>query len=247
MTLPVFVVEPAALGAEAILLEGDEGRHAARVKRLRLGEELIVTDGAGAGARCVVTAAGRDSLQLQLRSRLTEPAAVPRLVVVQALPKGERAELAVDLLTEVGADVIVPWAASRSVVTWRGDRGDRGLQRWRSTAVAAAKQSRRLRFPVVQPLHTTADLVAPTGPVATASAAYVLHEAAATSISGVAPPEGGDVVVLVGPEGGLDDSELAAFAAVGAVPVRLGSTVLRTSTAGVVAAAAVLSRSQRWS
>ncbi len=155
MTLPVFAVDAAALAARSVELAGDEGRHAVVVRRIRVGEHVVLTDGAGHGAECVVTSLGKHSLVADVLVRRSEPLPSPRLVVVQALVKGEAAELAVDLLTQVGADAIVPWAASRSVVTWRGERGDKALGRWRSTAREAAKQSRRLRFPVVEPLHST--------------------------------------------------------------------------------------------
>lgn len=244
MTLPVFLVEPAALEADTVVLDGDEGHHAAGVQRLRVGEQLTVTDGAGRGADCVVTAVGRGTLRLQVLGRRQEPVPAPRLVVVQAVPKGDRGELAVELLTEAGVDVVVPWAAARTVVAWKGERGARALRRWRSTARAATKQSRRLHVPEIRELHTTEAL---TELIRPAAAAYVLHESAGSSIADIQVPVDGDVVVIVGPEGGIDDAEMAALGAAGAIPLRLGPTVLRSSTAGVVAAAALLSRSPRWS
>jgi 16S rRNA (uracil1498-N3)-methyltransferase len=164
--------------------------------------------------------------------------------VVQAVPKGDHADRAVDLLTEIGADVIVPWAAERNVVAWRGDRRTRGVERWRAISRAAAKQSRRLRFPDVAGLHTTADVA---GLVRDASLAVVLHESATARLAGVAVPATGSIVVVVGPEGGIADAELAVFEAAGAAVVRLGPTVLRTSSAGAAAAAVILSLTPRWS
>lgn len=243
MTLPVFVVDAAALAAPSVELAGDEGRHAVVVRRIRAGEHVLLTDGAGHGAECVVTSLGKHSLVADVLVRRSEPLPSPRLVVVQALVKGEAAELAVDLLTQVGADAIVPWAASRSVATWRGQRGDKALGRWRSTAQEAAKQSRRLRFPVVEPLHSTDEVAALLG----GAVAFVLHEGAPAPIGDVELPTSGDVVLVVGPEGGVSDDELAEFAAVGARIVRLGPTVLRASAAGAVAAGVLLSRTARWS
>lgn len=243
MTLPVFLVDDAALAAESVELAGDEGRHAVVVKRIRVGERIVLTDGAGAGAECVVVSLDRHSLVGDVLVRRSEPLPSPRLVVVQALVKGAAAERAVDLLTQVGADVIVPWAASRSVVGWRGQRGATALQRWRSTAREAAKQSRRLRFPLVEGLHSTDEVVAV---LRGSAAAVVLHEGAVAPIDGVNLPDSGDAVLVVGPEGGLTDDELAAFEAVGAHPVRLGPTVLRSSAAGAVAAGVLLSRTNRW-
>jgi 16S rRNA (uracil1498-N3)-methyltransferase len=171
------------------------------------------------------------------------PAETPRLVVVQALPKGDRGELAVEMLTEVGADVIVPWAASRSVARWKGERAARSLEKWRTAAREAAKQARRAWFPEVAGLATTEDVV---DLLAAASVRVVLHEAASGPLADVPVPGRGEIVIVVGPEGGLTDAELEAFGAVGAEPLRLGSSVLRSSTAGVAAAAALLSRTPRW-
>ncbi len=244
MTLPVFVVDTDALGRDVVELAGDEGRHAVVVRRLRVGEHLVLTDGRGQAADCEVTTLGKASLHAKVLVRRVVARAVPQLVVVQAIPKGEHAERAVDLLTEVGADVIVPWAAARNVVSWKGDRAEKALQRWRSTAVAAAKQSRRLWFPEVRDLHSTAEVLEL---MAGAAASFALHETARTPLAGV--PMADDltdgVVLVVGPEGGITDEELAAFTAAGGEPVRLGPEVLRSSSAGLAAAAVILSRT-RW-
>jgi len=170
-----------------------------------------------------------------------EPAPTPRVVVVQALPKGDRAQLAVELLTEVGVDEIVPWAASRCVVQWRVDRAERALVRWRATAREAAKQARRAWCPQVTELATT---TAVAERLQVAALPLVLHESATTPLGSVAVPEAGDVVLVVGPEGGITDAELSALGAARAV--RLGPTVLRTSTAGAAAVAVLLSRTPRW-
>jgi 16S rRNA (uracil1498-N3)-methyltransferase len=243
MTLPVFVVGAEALRADTVELSGDEGRHAVVVKRIRPGEHVMLTDTLGSGAQCVVRSVSKASLVADVLERREEIRAQPRLVVVQAIPKGDHAERAVDLLTEVGVDEIVPWASSRTIVSWNGERGDKALARWRATARAASKQSRRLRFSVVAPLHTTEQVVAR---VQDAALALVLHETADTSLTAHDTPVEGEVVVVVGPEGGLTDAELTAFAAAGARVARLGPTVLRSSTAGAVAAAVLSSRTSRW-
>ena len=244
MTLPVFVVDTDALAGDVVELAGDEGRHAVVVRRLRVGEHLVLTDGRGQAADCEVTTLGKASLHAKVVVRRVIARAVPQLIVVQAIPKGDHAERAVDLLTEVGADVIVPWAAARNVVSWKGDRAAKALQRWRSTAVAAAKQSRRLWFPEVRDVHSTADVLEL---MAGAAASFVLHETARAPLAVVPMPEDltDGVVLVVGPEGGVTDEELAAFARAGAEPVRLGPEVLRSSSAGLAAAAVILSRS-RW-
>ena len=246
MSLPVFLsgsVAHASPGA-TVVLDGDEGRHAATVKRIRVGEEIVLTDGAGASATCTVTGAGKASLTVRVDQVAYADRAAPHVTVVQAIPKGDRGELAVEMLTEVGADVIVPWGASRSVAVWRGERAAKSLARWRSTAREAAKQSRRAWFPEVPDMVRTPDVVAL---LRDAALSVVLHETGTDPLAAVEVPAEGDVVVVVGPEGGISDDELTAFAEVGGRPLRLGSSVLRTSTAGVAAAAVLLSRTKRWS
>ncbi|CNE17392.1 SdrD [Mycobacterium tuberculosis] len=243
MSPPVFLAGADALERDAVVLDGPEGRHAAAVRRLRPGERVDLTDGAGLLAECVVTAADRASLTLEVRARHREPPPEPRLVVVQALPKGDRGELAVETMTEVGVDVIVPWAADRCVTRWRPERRDKALGRWRTTAREAAKQARRSRLPEVPDLASTEDVAAR---LAAASLALVLHEEAAAPLSAAEPPAQGDIVLVVGPEGGITDAELARFAAAGGRPTRLGPTVLRTSTAGVAAAGVLLAATGRW-
>jgi 16S rRNA (uracil1498-N3)-methyltransferase len=242
---PAVFLHPEVAGAAAgdvLTLDGPEGHHASVVRRLAVGEELALTDGAGTLARCRVTDVRKGSLAAEVLAVDTSPAETPRLVVVQAIPKGERGELAVEMLTEVGADAIVPWAASRSVARWKGDRAEKALAKWRTAAREAAKQARRRWFPEVTEVASTDDVVAL---LEKASVRVVLHEAASGPLADVPVPGRGEIVIVVGPEGGISDEELAAFATVGAEPLRLGSSVLRSSTAGVAAAAALLSRS-RW-
>ena len=243
MTDPLFLLESLAgtgptVGGE-VLVDGAEGHHAVAVRRLRAGERVVVADGAGGGVRGEVVDATRAGLRVHVLEVLAEPAPPVRLVVAQALAKGDRGELAVEMLTEVGAAEVVPWQASRSVARWSADRVDRGLSRWRSTAREAAKQSRRLRVPTVSEPVTTRVLAERLG---AAELALVLHEDATDPIAAVPLPAAGEVVVVVGPEGGISPEELAAFDAVGARTVRVGDHVLRTSTAGVVALAALLNR-----
>ncbi len=228
---------------DVLRLEGPEGKHAADVRRLRVGEQLVVTDGAGTAARCRVVSVRRAALDLEVVERWTEPVAAPRIVVVQALAKGDRGETAVETLTEVGVDVIVPWAAKRSVTRWSPERLDKALDRWRSTAKAAAKQSRRVRWPEVTHPASTAEVEEL---LANASAGLVLDGAARETVGDVDPPSSGDVVLVVGPEGGITPEELAGFERSRAKTVRLGPSTLRTSTAGTVAAAVLLARTPRW-
>jgi 16S rRNA (uracil1498-N3)-methyltransferase len=262
MTSPVFMIErERLLAGERILLDGDEGRHAARVRRIGVGERVDVTDGRGLLAECevaAVTVGGRggaagtggrgggrlpDGLELDVIARREEPPPQPRLVVVQALPKGDRGELAVETMTEVGVDAVVPWAAARCVTQWRGERGAKALARWRAAGREAAKQARRTWLPEVTESAGTREVA---GLLAGAAMAVVLHEEADRPLSGAETPAAGDIVVVVGPEGGITPDELELFAAAGGRPYRLGPTVLRTSTAGVAAAAVLLARAGRW-
>ena len=218
------------LTGDTVLLDGPEGRHAALVKRVRVGEELDLVDGRGTRATGTVSATTRDTVTVDVLRRALEPAPSPRLTVVQALAKGDRGELAVELMTEVGVDVIVPWAASRCVAKWT----EKSLQRWRSTAHESAKQARRAWFPQVTDVVSTAD-------VAAMPDLLLLHEEATTPLASL--DLAGDVVLVVGPEGGISPQELHAL---GGTAVRLGPTVLRTSTAGAAAAAVVSAQLGRW-
>ena len=243
MTDPLFLLETLAgtrppVGGE-VLVDGPEGHHAVAVRRLRAGEAVVVADGSGGGVRGEVVDATKAGLRVRVTALLDEPVPTVRLVVAQALAKGDRAELAVEMLTEVGVSEVVPWQASRSIARWSADRVERGLGRWRSTAREAAKQSRRLRVPAVTDPVGTPALARRLG---AADLALVLHEDAPERIAAVDLPAAGEVVLVVGPEGGISPDELAAFAEVGARTVRVGDHVLRTSTAGVVALAALLNR-----
>ena len=245
MSLPVHVVpslEGAGAGAE-VTVEGDEAHHAVAVRRLRAGEQVVLTDGAGTSVVGTVSTTGKRVFTVAVESVQVQPEPEPAVVVVQALPKGDRGELAVEVLTEIGVAEVVPWAAARSVAVWKGERAAKSLARWRATAREAAKQSRRVWFPTVAPLATTADVVALVG---AADLAVVLHEDATGPVTALGVPAAGRIVVVVGPEGGLTEDEVAALVDAGAVSVRLGAEVLRTSTAGVAAVAALLSRTPRW-
>ncbi len=245
MSLPTFVHESIAEAAvgDLVTLEGDEGHHAAVVRRVAEGEQISLTDGAGTVARCRVGATSKKGLSAEVLELTTTEPERPRVTVVQAIPKGERGELAVEMLTEVGVDVIVPWAAARSIAKWKPERADKSLAKWRSAAREAAKQARRSHFPEVRPLAGTAEVAEL---LAAASVRVVLHEAASGPLANVPVPGRAEIVIVVGPEGGITEDELETFAAVGAEPLRLGSSVLRSSTAGVAAAAALLSRTPRW-
>ncbi|QXE36889.1 16S rRNA (uracil(1498)-N(3))-methyltransferase [Streptomyces sp. GMY02] len=245
MTAPVFLVEGGAPRVGTVVLDGPEGRHAVSVRRLRVGEEIVLTDGAGTGGYGTVAAVeGKDRLEVAVTEVRTEPEPSPSITVVQALPKGDRGELAVETMTETGADTIVPWQAARCVTQWKGERGAKSLAKWRATAREAGKQSRRLRFPEVMDAMTGKQVAAL---LADADFAAVLHEEGSEPLAAAPLPAAGRIVLVVGPEGGVSPEELAAFAEAGAKPYRLGRTVLRTSTAGTAATALLLGRTGRWS
>ena len=251
MSVPVFWSP--TLGAESdagsvLVLDGPEGHHAAAVRRVQVGERVRVTDGLGSYVEGPVAVVGDRSVQVAVDRRESVPMPEPKLTVVQALPKRERAQLTVQALVEVGVDRIVPWASERSQVRVTGERGERLVARWRAWAAEAGKQARRSWFCEVVDLALTADVAEL---LADADVGLVLHEEADEPLGGVAVPSSGAVVLVIGPKGGLSDSELAALGVAmsplneGVRAVRLGDTVLRTSTAGAVAAGIVLAQT-RW-
>lgn len=248
MTLPRFFAEPGALAgvvpSMSLVLDGEEGRHAASVRRIRAGEKVEIADGSGSVAQCSVTAAAKDRLEVEVGS--VEWTAVPalRFGLVQALAKGGRDEQAVETATEVGVDLVLPWQAARSVSRWEGPKVAKNEKRWATIAREAAKQSRRPRIPELESLRSTSALARR---LAEADLALVLHEDATEPLVEVKLPEAGEVLLVVGPEGGIGADELATLTAAGAVPVRLGPEVLRTSSAGPIALGHLAARSGRWS
>ena len=243
MSSALFLMDEVPAAAQFVL-GGSEGRHAGTVQRAEPGEVILIGDGRGTVATVEVEAVSAAGVQVRVLHRRVEPDPVHTVVVVQALAKGDRSELAVETMTELGVDVIVPWSAARSIVRWREDRAEKSLGRWRTTAREATKQSRRAFAPDVAQLHSTARV---RELIAGADWAAALHEEGAEPLLGTLPPPAGRLVLVVGPEGGIAADELAAFVAAGARPVRLGAPVLRTSTAGAAALAALSPALGRWS
>lgn len=245
MSRPVYVQEfptPPTVG-EVIELTGDEGRHAVSVKRTGVGEQIELVDGHGTRAVITVTVvSGKDQLVGVVDCVANEPAPRPTVMVIQALPKAARSELTVDLLTQAGADVIVPWQAGRSVANW-GKKQDKGLAKWRAAARAAAKQSRRSRIPEIT---LVVDQAAVAALIQAAPLALMLHEDATGKITDQPVAQVDSVVLIIGPEGGISPAELDAFTTAGAHLVRLGPEVLRTASAGMVALAALGAVTDRW-
>ena len=244
MTAAEFLVNPGEISKETktFTLDGDEGRHAATVKRMREGEVIHLCDGQGTRAIASVVKVHKNSLDLSIDQFTFEESPEPRFVVVQALAKGERAELAVEMLTEVGADAIIPWRAEHSIGKW--DSVEKGLEKWRRTSRESAKQSRRAWIPEISNLKSTAEVCEL---MSQAQSVFVLHESADQALAACAIREQGTIMIVVGPEGGISPDELAAFSSAGARVVHMGASVMRTSTAGAIAVGGLLMRSQRWS
>jgi 16S rRNA (uracil1498-N3)-methyltransferase len=243
----LFYIDALPQTGELAVVGGDEGFHAATVRRIRRGEQLVLGDGAGGLARCVVEQAGRDGLQARVLGRWQIPQVQPPVAVIQALPKTERSELAIELATEAGADALVAWQAARCVARWEGARAEKGLRRWRAVARAAAQQSRRAHIPSVDGVLSTAALTQRISDVvASGGTVLALHESATDQLANLPLAQAKSVMLVVGPEGGIAPDELAALTNAGAVAVRLGPTVLRTSTAAAVALGALGVLTPRW-
>ncbi|MBN9607279.1 MAG: 16S rRNA (uracil(1498)-N(3))-methyltransferase [Actinomycetales bacterium] len=243
----LYLAEPGAFDGVAVgaraAIEGEEARHAASVARVRVGESLAFADGAGVLVRGAVVAASPERVEIEVDEIAREPVPRPELRLAQALAKGDRDELAIQAATELGVDGVIPWAAERSVVRWQGAKVDRGVERWRAIVREASKQSIRARVPAVAPPASTAELARGVRPD---HALLVLEPTAERPLATLALPEVAAITLVVGPEGGIAPREREVLAAAGAVEVRLGPGVLRTSTAGPAALAALAVRLGRW-
>lgn len=249
MTAPLYLLAAGALAGvsvgDDVGLQGGEGHHAATVARLAVGAPVLLADDSGWLAECCVAGVGKGSLTATVQAVTYQESPRPRFTLVQALAKADRDLLAIEVATELGVDRVIPWQADRSVVRWRGERGVKAERKWRNTVAAATKQARRARVPDVSALADRSALIAH---VEQADLALVLHENASRPLAeftGAELPGEGEVLLVVGPEGGITDAELDALVTAGARPVRLGDTLLRTSTAGS-SAIALLSALTRW-
>jgi 16S rRNA (uracil1498-N3)-methyltransferase len=228
---------------EAVVLTGAEAHHAAAVRRLRVGEAVTVGDGRGTWLSGECESASPREVVIRVQRREVLPGPRPRIVLVQALAKGDRDELAVQAATELGVDEIVPWQAARSVSRWDAAKARKGRSRWAGIVREAGKQAHRPWLPEVSELVATAQLARR----AAASRVLVLEPTAEAALTGLAfTGDDSDIVLVVGPEGGIAPEELSALTAAGATTVRLGDTVLRTSTAGPAALAIVSAALGRW-
>ena len=247
MSRALFYVDSVPAVGELAVVDGDEGFHAANVRRIRSGEELDLGDGAGTVAHVVVEDAVKGRLSARVLTRRTVAPPTPTVTIVQALPKSDRSELAIELATEAGADAFVAWQAERCVARWDGAaKVNKGLRRWQAVARAAARQSRRPFVPPVTSLVSTTELTALLGAASESAVVLILHESAteplaATRLAGVE-----SVTLIIGPEGGIGDDELAVLRDAGGATVRLGPSVLRTTSAGAVALGALGVLTPRW-
>lgn len=253
MTPPLFIIDNLDAESGLVQLTGPEGKHAVAVTRMRVGEELSITNGRGLWLDCVVTELdGKSGLTATIQETTVTAPITPIITVVQALPKSERSELAIELATEAGADAFIPWEASRCVARWaagKGDKGktEKGIAKWKAATRAASKQSRRALIPDIGDLvvtATVAELIR--AEIARGGVAAVLHESATKGIATIQWQSAATALIIIGPEGGISEDELALFVASGAESIRLGPHVLRTSTAAAVAISAIGALTNRW-
>ncbi len=229
-------------------VSGEEGRHAVRVSRLRVGERILVGNGKGLLAGGVVSSIDRDRFSMQVDEVNSLDPATVNVTLVQALAKGDRDERAVEQATEFGVDAIVPWQAARSVSRWdaAGDKQTKGIAKWARIAREAAKQSMRAYVPEVHAPLSLKDLCAE---AQSGAAVLVLHPRGVERLSDWARERArsyASLLVVIGPEGGFDDTELDALESAGAHILVLGETVLRTSSAGPAAIAVLNTALGRW-
>ena len=238
-----FLVETSsdAEPGDLVSLTGAEAKHAAVVRRLRVGEQVTIGDGRGVWLQGVAEEVAPARVDVRIADRSVHPSPTPRIVLAQALAKGDRDELAVQAACELGVDEIVPWQASRSVSRWEGPKAVKGRERWASIVREAAKQAHRPWVPEVAAPASTGELAAR----ASAERVLVLDPSATTRLSEITADDR-DIVLVVGPEGGVSDDEIARLTAAGAERVLLGDTVLRTSTAGPAAIAVLSVALRRW-
>ena len=233
MVLPLFSIPESTnlKVGDSYSLDGPEGKHAAAVRRMRVGEGIQLTNGTGLRVTGKVSSTNSNSLVVFVEEVNQEDLPTLKLTLVQALAKGDRDELAVQAATELGALTIIPWQSLRSVSRWEGEKAEKGRIRWQTIAQEAAKQSLRVFCPSVRPVASTKQLISL---LADYDEVLILEPTGSASIAEL-PSLTGDVALVVGPEGGIDPTELERFVESGFKVVHLGAGVLRTSTAGMAA------------
>lgn len=231
MTDALFLIDSLgdAKPGASLTLSGPEGRHAATVKRIRVGERVYLADGQGSAVHATTTRVGKDEIEVSVDELLRETQRAQRVIAVQALAKGDRSDIAIEMLTELGVDEIWAWQAARSVARWDG-KVEKALAKWRSTVRESAKQARRFSVPAVR-FASTVELCEL---FAAVDLALILHEDAPQTLRDIEIPQTGRVVFVVGPEGGISPDEVERLQAAGGQLTSLGEHVLRASTAGAV-------------
>jgi 16S rRNA (uracil1498-N3)-methyltransferase len=227
-----------------IKIAGAEAKHAISVRRLQIGEAISVSDGQGQKARGKVSQLSKDFLELDVESVENIERPKPRLILVQALAKGDRDEMAVQACTELGIQTVIPWQSERSVSIWKPEKQDKHRLRWQTIATEASKQSLRPFIPEVERVLGTSELVER---LKQFDLTLVLEPASSTSLTSVSLSGHQSIAIVVGPEGGISPEELGQFGSAGLSLVGLGSGILRTSTAGVAVVSYLQATLGNWS
>jgi 16S rRNA (uracil1498-N3)-methyltransferase len=234
-----FVAEGTDFSANQIEVDGDEAHHGVNVLRLKQSEEVKISDGVGNWGVGKVSQINKKSFIVEISDRGFEATAKQRVIVVQAILKNDANKEAVDFLTQVGADEIIPWQSQHSI----GKIDDKSLSKWQSTTRESSRQSRRVRIPLISNADSTESLISK---IKGLENIFVLHESAENRLSQIEINQEADVILIVGPEGGLSEIEVNTFVAAGAKVVRLGESVLRAANAGAAAVSVVMSRTGKW-
>ena len=243
MVEPLFRFNEPLVPGQEVQLGGPEGHHAAAVRRMRVGEAIALTNGRGLKARGVVCAVAPKQLTVAVHSVDTFELPAVTFTLVQAVAKGDRDELAVQAATELGTSKVVPWQADRSISKWDG-KEEKNRERWQQIVDEAAKQALRPWFPTVTQVQASKSLAKQIAE--SAGTFLVLDPTAVMSLNQVELSSAGEVALIVGPEGGITEAELALFETAGAKRVHLGSGILRTSTAGMAAISVLAAKSGYW-
>ena len=239
--LTLFLVEKLA-DTPLIEIDGDEAHHAIKVLRINLGEEILISDGSGNWVRAQVENIEKKSFSVKVLERGFQAERSPKLVVVQGLPKSDRVKEAIEILVESGVDFIIPWESERSISKWQKD----SLAKWQIAAQAATKQSRRFRVPEIIEQLSLAQLLEIESEN---SAIVVMHESAKVKLSEVVSAKYAglsEIIIVIGPEGGLTENELALLESAGAHVLGLGPEVFRSAHAGGAALSAISALIGRW-